>query len=476
MEDSTQCAEDDLPLLDGPEGHSADGELLQLIMGFGRRFLGSTGHSITLRGDVACLLQDWHRHWPLKLDKLVSVKEWAATLSNMEQRYLMIISSINISSIMLNFRRYYYAVVECDSSATANHLYNFLDGIEFLKTANILDLRFIPNTMEFKHPPRDIATEAPPDYKQPDFETFALQHSNVKLTWDDDEPDRKKTLRQKFNAKKSADASGADEDNDIGKEMEVTFLTGVENLSKHIDKNKLKKSEEGVWDAFLRKRREKMKAKKNRKFSSDEDTSDSEYNETPQQPDDFFVEEPSEYDTQDDKKGSKKGSWKTVSRSNKKNGRDSHKKDREEETREASRAELELLLADDDGTNEHLKGFNLRPKKAKGKKGKEMVPIEDKLPNVDANNDSRFSSRLTSHLFALDPTDPQYKRSATGMRQALVQKQQKVNTRAVAATDRERIEHAPDDEKPSKEKQNIMSLVRSLKLKSRALGSSGKSE
>ncbi|XBI44573.1 hypothetical protein VPH35_109189 [Triticum aestivum] len=37
----------------------------------------------------------------------------------------------------LNKLRYYYAVVVCDSSTTADHLYTTLDGTEFLKTANV---------------------------------------------------------------------------------------------------------------------------------------------------------------------------------------------------------------------------------------------------------------------------------------------------------------------------------------------------
>lgn len=158
-----------------------------------------------------------------------------------------------------------YAVVVCDSSATANHLYMTLDSTEFLKTANVFDLQFIRDSMEFKRAARDVATEvpyfdrlylhpyllvgilnclhlpaskflfsvaddsimflsislfkvmmlfghklpftcakrdlfslylldfmqAPPSYKEPDSETPALQPSKVKLTWDDDEPDRK---------------------------------------------------------------------------------------------------------------------------------------------------------------------------------------------------------------------------------------------------------------------------------------------
>lgn len=50
-------------------------------------------------------------------------------------------------------------MVDCDSIATADYLYKACDGIEFERSSNVLDLRFIPDSMEFKHPPRDIATE-----------------------------------------------------------------------------------------------------------------------------------------------------------------------------------------------------------------------------------------------------------------------------------------------------------------------------
>lgn len=55
--------------------------------------------------------------------------------------------------------RYYFAVVVCDSVATADYIYRTCDGIEFERSSNMLDLRFIPDSMEFKHPPRDVATE-----------------------------------------------------------------------------------------------------------------------------------------------------------------------------------------------------------------------------------------------------------------------------------------------------------------------------
>ena len=61
--------------------------------------------------------------------------------------------------ICMYFSSYYYAVVDCDSSATADYLYKACDGIEFERSSNVLDLRFIPDSIEFKHPARDIATE-----------------------------------------------------------------------------------------------------------------------------------------------------------------------------------------------------------------------------------------------------------------------------------------------------------------------------
>jgi hypothetical protein len=99
-----------------------------------------------------------------------------------------------------NKLRYYYAVVECDSKETANHLYTQCDGMEFERTSHTLDLRFIPDDMTFVREPRDVAREVQDGYKAPEFEMRALQHSTVKLTWDDDEPTRVKALRRKFNA------------------------------------------------------------------------------------------------------------------------------------------------------------------------------------------------------------------------------------------------------------------------------------
>ncbi|PKU63363.1 ESF1 homolog [Dendrobium catenatum] len=387
----------------------------------------------------------------------------------------------------MNKLRYYYAVAVFDSSATANHVYNTLDGTELTRTSNVFDLRFISDSMEFKHPPRDVTTEAPTSYKEPDFQTRALQHCKVNLTWEDDEPQRVKTLRRKFNSEKLDDlneylASTDDSDEDHGdveklrallesnknsdtdeskndKDMEITFNTGLEDLSKRILEKKDKKIET-AWDQVLRRRSEKRKARQNRsKYSSDDDSSDYDVKEASEQPDDFFVEE-----SLDAKKMVSKDRMKL------KKGREVSQEIEKEQ--EASRAELELLFAEDQDIDKGPKGYNMKSKKAKGKKSKEIA-AEEKLPNVDCSNDPRFAALNTNHLYALDPTDPHYKRSVAFARK---QTQKQIGSKEKDVDDKifekKALSSADDIESVKKpvlgtqsenEKHEFSSMIRSLK-------------
>jgi hypothetical protein len=45
--------------------------------------------------------------------------------------------------------RYYYAIVECDTPNTASHVFNELDGTELERSANVFDMRFVPDEMIF---------------------------------------------------------------------------------------------------------------------------------------------------------------------------------------------------------------------------------------------------------------------------------------------------------------------------------------
>lgn len=128
--------------------------------------------------------------------------------------------------------RYFYAVVECDSSQTAGALYDECDGLEYESSATRLDLRFIPGDMEFLQEPHS-AMDTSVDvgrYRPQRFTTAALQQSNVHLTWDETSADRIQVFQRAFNqneddendlktylASSSSSSSDDDDDDNIGR-------------------------------------------------------------------------------------------------------------------------------------------------------------------------------------------------------------------------------------------------------------------
>ncbi|PWN27382.1 hypothetical protein BDZ90DRAFT_232358 [Jaminaea rosea] len=102
--------------------------------------------------------------------------------------------------------RYYYAIATFDSPLSARHVYDVVDGAEMERTANIFDLQFVPDEMDFPEVQdsddvqgwRDEAKPGLDDaaaYRGADWATDALRHSKVKLTWDAPDPERMKVTR-----------------------------------------------------------------------------------------------------------------------------------------------------------------------------------------------------------------------------------------------------------------------------------------
>lgn len=99
--------------------------------------------------------------------------------------------------------RHYYAVVICSDEVTAQKLYDNTDGTEFLSSANFLDMRFVPDEVDFDEVPRDECTSVPAGYKPMEFVTDALQHSKVKLTWDAEDTGRKDAIKKAFSGSRN---------------------------------------------------------------------------------------------------------------------------------------------------------------------------------------------------------------------------------------------------------------------------------
>lgn len=224
--------------------------------------------------------------------------------------------------------KYYFAVVEFTSKEAALHIYNSCNDLEIEQTSNRIDMRFIPDDVEFEEQqkPKDTATSAPIDHKLPDFHTKVLQHSRVKLTWDQDDPERlelTKKLRdeslysdnaylplseerrlQKYLATSDSESSddSSDEEEQAGKkkqirkkvrnkyssllkeihhsdvneiygkasssnsgnmDMEITFTPGITDSVKDMVDRKMNNSEDkSSWEQYLEKSKEKKRLKR----------------------------------------------------------------------------------------------------------------------------------------------------------------------------------------------------------------------
>jgi hypothetical protein len=53
-----------------------------------------------------------------------------------------------------NLSRYYYAIVTCDTTEAASHIYEELEGTELERSANVFDISFVPEAMSFEDEPR----------------------------------------------------------------------------------------------------------------------------------------------------------------------------------------------------------------------------------------------------------------------------------------------------------------------------------
>lgn len=352
--------------------------------------------------------------------------------------------------------KYYYAVVDCDSPETASKIYEDCDGLEFESSCSFIDLRFIPDDITFDDEPKDVASEVDlTAYKPKYFTSAAMGTSTVEITWDETDHERITVLNRKFKKEELLDmdfqaylASSSEDEEEIqeelqgddgvkveedgktkksqkddeeqiakyrqllqviqekekkGKEndmeMEIKWVPGLKESAEDMVKNKLEgKDKLTPWEQFLEKKKEKKRLKRKQKALAEEASEE-------ELPSDVDLNDP--YFAEEVKKiGIKKKSVKSA-----KDGTSP-----EEETEvERQKAEMALLMMDEDedskkhfNYNKIVEHQNLSKKKKKQLMKKKELIEDDFEVNV---SDARFQAMYTSHLFNLDPSDPNFKKT-----------------------------------------------------------------
>ncbi|KAI8824482.1 uncharacterized protein EV422DRAFT_520258 [Fimicolochytrium jonesii] len=425
--------------------------------------------------------------------------------------------NVKLRKYQLERLRYYYAVLECDSVETARSIYKTCDGTEYEKSANFFDLRYVPEGMEFDDSPADEAYEPPSVYQPKDFVTQALQHSKVKLTWDEEDDDRVRVTRRKFTkddlqdmdfkaylASSSEDEDGEDADairqkfkallgggegagdvfgsKDKGEEMEITFTPGLsEKAAALLDKKKGKDAskDETVFDAYLRKRKEKRKAKKAANKAGAEEGPNSEDALVSSGDEGVDMDDPFFRDAFDDNYAPKGSIAKPEKESKPSKTKKAKNKPPTAEELKA-KAELELLMADPTSTeNRHFDAKQVvkeekqsRRKKNRNKKDANKEKREGGVQDGFEINtaDPRFTDLLENHAFAVDPTNPHFKKTQA-MGKLLDERRKRS---AAAHPDQEVPKSTAASSKPATSDVNISQLVDSVKRKSAMATNSGR--
>ncbi|XP_059620703.1 ESF1 homolog [Phlebotomus argentipes] len=373
----------------------------------------------------------------------------------------------------LNRLKYFYAVIECDSVRTADFLYAECDGLEYESSATKMDLRFIPDDMEFEEEAHDVCEKLPnfKEYRPRHFQTSALHNAKVRLTWDDTCEDRKE-FNQKVAQGKITEVSQDDlkrfiaysseeeeeEATEDGKEASGSEDSDEENKKTSIDKYKSLLSE--INEQEKRKKSDKIE----REFSwgimvgkDDEDKSEDDEKTSSLTPFERLVEkkqqkqkkrkedlkkkqEDSEEESEDDIPdgidmndpyfaeefaGGNFAPLKDPKKAQKK------RKEREAEEREAQEeeekqnAELALLLDDQDDGKAHFSLKKIQSAEAESKKRKRKKLLRKskaQIAEAKANKvaeddfridfkDERFAALFTTPEFNIDPTHPSFKKT-----------------------------------------------------------------
>ncbi len=361
--------------------------------------------------------------------------------------------------------RYYFAIAECDTTETANILYEQLDGVELEHSSMVFDLRFVPDDISFADRPiKDSCQAVPDNYKAPDFIVNALQHTSIECSWDEGEKEREKKLTnisswrmlnesdfQQYIASSASESDDDDDDktarirklllgNDDGddgddhddfftketndddeiannddEESDGMTFSYVPNVGKELlQRMKDREKQETPWEAKLRKMKEKKQARKMKKMDNKSDSDDDSDNLVGDEDDQVDPNDINNLEFSDDEADAKqKTKSSKTTKSKAKNTRiDTIDEERADGKKVASTDELEKLLG---SKNHDTKEYDMRAiikqeklsKKKKKHRGDNTSSADDF--QIDLQDD-RFKALLDGDSrFGIDTTSAEYK-------------------------------------------------------------------
>jgi hypothetical protein len=273
--------------------------------------------------------------------------------------------------------------------------------------------------------------------------------------------------------------------------MQITFTSGLSNAAAAKGANGVFENtpiiEETTREKYVRKekerkarRKEKMKAARNGE-TVEEAASDN---------DDTIVEKPDSAPAADEEDPFNDPFFNDTATAQKAE-KSARKADRQKkrEAREAAdaataakRAELELLMVDENTASENIRHFNMneiakaeKVLKKKSKNNKKAKDAKEVLEQDDFNmetQDPRFAQLFESHEFAIDPTNPRFK-GTQGMKALLEEGRRKRKGRS--DDDGERADAPPVEKREKKAKieassggEDLNSLLARVKAKTKS--------
>ncbi|KAH9578011.1 hypothetical protein LSM04_002560 [Trypanosoma melophagium] len=101
--------------------------------------------------------------------------------------------------------KYYYAIATFDSAETAETVYKQLDGMDVEASGVVLDLRYVDDDETFEKPV-NRADHIPPNYRPlAAFKAAALSQTRFRISWDQDDVFRHRSIRDSFTGETAED-------------------------------------------------------------------------------------------------------------------------------------------------------------------------------------------------------------------------------------------------------------------------------